>query len=61
MALLATASLADAAGGVHASYFGRDAEIAGKVAKPVILLPAKGDPMDSVKEVRGQRGLCIDI
>lgn len=40
-----------ACGCVHPAFFGHEKEFAEKLSSPLILLPAKGDPMESVKEV----------
>uniref|UniRef100_A0A7S3QXW6 Dienelactone hydrolase domain-containing protein n=1 Tax=Dunaliella tertiolecta TaxID=3047 RepID=A0A7S3QXW6_DUNTE len=43
--------LVSAAAGCHPAFFSKDKDLAAKVQCPVALLPAKGDPMESLKEV----------
>lgn len=33
----------------HPAFFGQDKDFAAKLAVPVCILPAKGDPMESVR------------
>ncbi|KAK3249694.1 hypothetical protein CYMTET_40886 [Cymbomonas tetramitiformis] len=48
---LAASERFSAAGCVHAAFFSQDKELAENVMCPLIVLPAEGDPMESVKEV----------
>jgi dienelactone hydrolase len=52
MALRAGADVQiSAVGCVHAAFFGQEKTIAEQSQAPVIMLPAKGDPMEALKEV----------